>query len=833
MIESFTHLSKTLKGRFGLPSKPKDKKVESKKYFLDYLSYRDFFRDLDIFENESTYGFALKLRPFCGIGIEDISALKKIVSYEIPSDAVVQVINYASDNIGFLVDKWCNAVVGGSHADIYKNLSEKRRSFFLQGSKEDLWEKGSGVIFRNFEVYFCVSFAKDISKRANGILLDKIVTVRAKIARAFDNIGCANEHVTQATLDSYLGEILRVGGEDNPEYIMHDNFIHVRGEKTAKKLILLEVDEYPKDWVMSQGIDYVGSFGSGRGISFPFFISFGFEAQNPRDSNRKATKQRVIRTNQTTSKLVNFFPKMREELEDWHFVTDEIDRGARFARGCMYVVGLIDESEDENSAAQDIIDHFYKLGFKVDQINYECANSLIPTLLLQKGDKWKTLAKNKSLNSKVTSNCVNLLPIFADAQNPHNPLMMFVGRRGQVFFFDNYVASEDGNYNMVVVGKSGSGKSVFIQEYMTSILRQGGQVVVLDDGESFASSAAILGGDFIDFKGEDICINPFSFFSCTSNVASKDHKEDFEEPLIDLIVSILCVITNIDKNNTRDFEVGFYRTVLKDAVQVVLQEKGNKGGFEDVYLALKSDPRVRGNESKNIADRLAHVIKPYAQGRYAHHFNGQAMLSIDNLLTVFELSNLQSDEVLQTSVLVMVVFLVYTKMQARLRRTALIIDEAWRLLRHDAIKGFIEGIARRARKYNGSLVVATQNISDFEKEKSEAAAAVLSQSDWRVILKAEGKDEKTLKDQLGMEKEEVGIARSLKGEKGRYSEFMIRHSSDNWSIGRLMLDRFSVKLYSSTPEDVTRIGALKEEGYSTYEAINQLIIEENNARLER
>ena len=43
-----------------------------------------------------------------------------------------------------------------------------------------------------------------------------------------------------------------------------------------------------------------------------------------------------------------------------------------------------------------------------------------------------------------------------------------------LFFFDNYVrpANELGNYNMVVIGKSGSGKSVFIQEYTDSIWHQ-------------------------------------------------------------------------------------------------------------------------------------------------------------------------------------------------------------------------------------------------------------------------------------------------------------------------------------------------------------------------
>jgi conjugal transfer ATP-binding protein TraC len=270
--------------------------------------------------------------------------------------------------------------------------------------------------------------------------------------------------------------------------------------------------------------------------------------------------------------------------------------------------------------------------------------------------------------------------------------------------------------------------------------------------------------------------------------------------------------------------------VLKSAVQIVLREKGQSGGVTDVYEILKDNKDIRTVQTKDIADSLAYVLQEYAIGRYAEYYNGKATLSVNNLLTIFELSSLESNEILQTSVLLMVIFLVYVKMQKRERRTSLIIDEAWRLLRHDAIKGFIEGVARRARKYDGSLIVATQSISDFEERKSTAAAAVLSQSDWRVLLSAEGKDEKILKEQLAMKDGEIKIACHLKGDKGKYSEFMIRHSSDSWFIGRLVLDPFSAKLLSSKAEDVVFIKEHLKQGCSIEEAVEKLMIEEKSGR---
>jgi conjugal transfer ATP-binding protein TraC len=801
---------------------------------LSYLTYDKIVPGTFIFDNESTYGFILKLNPFSGIASKDINALTKIVSYEIPSEAIVQVINYASDNIEPIVNTWSDVIKNNNCTqDIYSSLTEKRKQFFLSGCNTGLWGKSSEFVLRDFELYFSVSWNKLGSDRSNADLIRTIGDVKTKVEKAFSNIGCRVESLNMNSLDSYLSKILIPGTNTpfvfgnstaNPEYTMYPEYVQISQDKTTRKYILFEIDDWPGTWSINNGTDYVGNFQSGRGLPFPFYISFGYKSEDQRESERQATKARIIRTNQTTAKLVSFVPAMKEEVEDWNDITAEIDKGAKLAKACMYIVAIIDESIDEKGASQTVLDHFYQLGFKLNQIRYDCLNHLLHTLPMQQAEKWSVLKKSKALTTMITSACMNLLPIFADAQNSTTPLMMFAGRRGQVFFFDNYASVENGNYNMVVVGKSGSGKSVFLQEYMTSILRTQGQVVVIDDGRSFQNSCKILGGDFVDFVGDKICINPFSLYPDHSEATNTDKfKVDFEEPLIDLIVSILCIITNIDKNDNRDFNIGLYRDVLRKAVQIVLQEKKGKGNFKDVYQVLQERSVIRTSETEHIAASLAYVLREYAIGRYASYYNGQATLSIDNMLTIFELSSLESNEVLQTSVLLMVVFLVYVKMQGREKRTSLIIDEAWRLLRHDAIKGFIEGIARRARKYNGNLVVATQSISDFEESKSQAAAAVLSQSDWRVLLSAEGKDEKILRDQLGMDASDIGVACDLRGDKGRYSECMIRHSSGSWLIGRLILDPFSAKLYSSKAEDVVKIEKLTKSGYSITEAIEMQI----------
>lgn len=554
---------------------------------IDFLAYSDFDSCNMIFDNKTTYAFILRISPFSGIDRKAVNALTQVISYEIPENAFVQVINFASPDIENIVSDWEGACNKGG---IYSYLSGKRRDFYLSGSNVGLWGKSSDLVLRNFELYFSISFSKNQSKEANKDLIKSICEVRKKTIRVLNNASCYAQVLDKTSLDKLFSQIL-VPEEisQDAQYIMHPHYFELSSKEEEekckkKKYLLFEVDQWPANWSIIDSINYVGNFATGRGLGFPFYISYGFKIEDHRESERKATKMRMLKTNQTTSKLVSFFPAMMEEIEDWQFVTGEIAKGSRLARSVMHIVAMIDSSIDVRHAESAVKDHFYQLGFKVNQIKYDCLNNFISSLPMSMAEHWQVYARQKVLSTLLTSSCINLLPIFADCQNYNSPLMMFVGRRGQLFFFDNFESTENGNYNMVVVGKSGSGKSVFLQEYMISILRRDGQVVVIDDGRSFENSCQILGGDFVDFAGEKLCINPFSLYPDVKNSDEKFNSfaVDFEEPLIDLIVSILCIITNIDKNNTKNFNTGLYRDVLKKSVQIVLEEKGNQGGIKDV-----------------------------------------------------------------------------------------------------------------------------------------------------------------------------------------------------------------------------------------------------------
>lgn len=58
---------------------------------------------------------------------------------------------------------------------------------------------------------------------------------------------------------------------------------------------------------------------------------------------------------------------------------------------------------------------------------------------------------------------------------------------------------------------------------------------------------------------------------------------------------------------------------------------------------------------------------------------------------------------------------------------------------------------------------------------------------------------------------------------GEWSEVMIYNSSYGYAIGRLMMDPFSVLLYSTQAHEYAKIQQLQREGLSIEQAIDHMI----------
>lgn len=401
--------------------------------------------------------------------------------------------------------------------------------------------------------------------------------------------------------------------------------------------------------------------------------------------------------------------------------------------------------------------------------------------------------------------CV-LTPIQGEWQGTRSPGMLLMGRKGQLFqwsAFDN----DSGNYNTIVVGRSGSGKSVFMQELLVSTLGCGGRVFVIDVGRSFERTCKILDGQFIEFtKNTPLCLNPFTKMGLSE---SEDLEDTFS--MLKSIVAMMAAPTG----KTDDYENALIETALRDAWNL----KHQQASITDVSECLRANTDER-------AKKLGVMLIPYTkEGVYGRYFEGENNINFNKPMVVIELEELKERKDLQSVVLQIFMMTITNQMLMGDRKTPfhMCFDEAWDLLRGEQTGVFIETLARRLRKYRGSLVVGTQSINDFYK--TPGALATFENSDWMCLLSQKKESVDALKDsgRLSMEGSMETALKSVTTRHGEWSEVMIYNSSYGYAIGRLMMDPFSVLLYSTQAHEYAKIQQLQASGMSIEQAIDHMI----------
>ena len=470
--------------------------------------------------------------------------------------------------------------------------------------------------------------------------------------------------------------------------------------------------------------------------------------------------------------------------------------------------------QEMDNAEQILLNLFTAKEWKLEANRYLHLPMFLTSLPCMWGEaKVNALLTLKKLKTTLSTESANLLPIQGEWKGTQTPGMLLTGRRGQVLTwspFDNNA----GNYNVCVVGRSGSGKSVFMQELITSILGLGGHVFVFDVGRSFEKLCRLLSGQFVEFgPNTNLCLNPFSTIPTDNDEVASD--------ALAMLKSVLIMMAA--PNHGLDDSSA---ALLEQAMLETWQRYKNKSTISDIADWLNE----RGTQK---AEDLGQALYPYTtNGTYGRFFNGTSTVNLDNALIVIELEELKERKDLQAVVVQMMIINITNQLFLGDRKTpfCIVFDEAWDMLRGKQSGVFIETLARRLRKYRGSLVVGTQSVNDFFQ--SPGAQAAFDNSDWMCMLsqKPESIDQLKKMDRIALSAQKEEQLKSLKTKQGKYAEVMII-GCNGYAITRLMLDEFSGLLYSTKAEDYHNVNQITQFGVSVGDAINQLITQRREVRI--
>ena len=804
-----------------------------------WLPYRSYDPRKGLYHNASSKGFVLELSPMIGADERTGEIIGQFMSEGVPQGACIQIMQWQSPRIGGRFRSWFlpRFRIGG----VYELMARHRSEHLMNGVWDSL-SADAPFHLRAHHVYVSVAIPE---KRA--VSEDELIILRdsmISMLKSIDVGAVAVEPVGVLALIDDLTSPTRATDEEVKSYNPFDSIadqalrrdldikvepdrIYLRTERFRATGVVVdgkpEIGEiYPDKFdVRSYALRNLpprwGPWDTAKLIGDPFIDKLrlpcpvatvlAIEYPDEEAATTRAGYKFMRTTSLAESHSARFMPTLRDQSREWEFVQDQLRQGQKLVRVYYGVtqyspLGKGDVHERNlkavyKAAGWDLHDERYMqmFGF-MSLFPMACGDGVI-------GD----LDRMKRLRTMLTTTAANIAPLQGEYLGNSVPHLLLVGRRGQVFFWSPFENSS-GNHNVAVIGKSGSGKSVTLQELVAALVGAGAKAIVIDDGRSFEHSCKLQNGDFVEFTmSSGFCLNPFSMID--AGLAAQD--EDYR---VDCMGMLKAIIGQMGRHMDRldDTERG----LIDGAVNAVWERQGASGSIDGVIEALEATGHPQGLG-------LAISMRAFSSaGTYGKFFAGQASLKIDADLTVFELSDLSAREELRGVVLTAIMFLSSQAMRAdRSVRKALFIDEAWQMLKGGSMAEFVESYARTCRKYGGALVTATQSLNDYYK--SDGSVAALENSDWTIMLqqKAETIGDFARLGRFEMSGATEAMLRSLKRNGSEYSDLLIR-GPETEAQGRLVLDAYSATVFSSSPETFAEIERLVGEGMTMADAIEQV-----------
>ncbi len=807
------------------------------------LPWRAFDEASELYVNASSVAFAIEIPPFAGIDAETLGALSGTLADAAPARCTVQVIHWASPQFGAALDAW-----GAPRRDagpVQAAMRERRERLLSHAGWRALHTGGPPFTLCDYRVFVCAALpgppgpvaetALGGFRRAlEGTLAsagaaarrlgpDDLLSLAVELT-APEMAGTAGSRLARSGLvRSGLGRARRRWSPRDPLHLQCAApgraltvapaglvFHHPEGSDVAVRV--LTAAAFPEVWPGWRGNALIGDFHReflqpGCPVLTCLTVVTGDEAAIDR-----AVFKAARAAQQAGTGIARYLPGLPEKARDWRFVTERLKDGERLVRAA-YTVAVYAPLDAIDEAEQAVRAIYHGQGWRVAAERYVQLPSWLAGLpMVPAGGLADDLERMGRMKTLLTSAAVNLAPVHGEwrgqpATPDTPPALLLIGRRGQPAGWSPF-ANTAGNYNVAVTGKSGSGKSVLMQELVAGIVGAGGEAVVIDDGRSFQHAAEALGGTFIAFGKDPACLNPFAMIDAAAARGDGDYREECFAMLAGVLSRMCRRRGGID-----DIEAA----LINEAIAEAWDEAGDTADLATVRrrLAARNDRRA--------AD-MATALGPWCPGgSMGRLFEGSAVPDLSGAVTVFELAELKGRGDLQAVVLMLVVFLATQRMYhgERTRAKAIVIDEAWDLLSGEDSRAFLEGAARRARKYRGALVTGTQSVNDYYA--NPAARAAWENSDWVIFLAQKDesvellKSEKRIHCDPGMEQ----ALKSLTTADGRFAELVL-HGPDGWRVARLVLDSWSVALFSSRGPAFAEVERLKADGLSTVEAIDRV-----------
>ena len=375
-------------------------------------------------------------------------------------------------------------------------------------------------------------------------------------------------------------------------------------------------------------------------------------------------------------------------------------------------------------------------GLQTRRANFRQEQIYKSSLPLMHNDKDLQLATRRNI---LTEGLVSTYPFISSSIFDEKGV--YIGRNihnNSMIFIDRYNTQKYKNPNMCVFGMSGAGKSFYIK---LLILRYGIQEInqyVIDPDREYGNVCKALNGTLIKIgPTSNTYINVFDireesiekdekgylaikidklkgFFNLIFGEMNEEEKSIIEEKLIKLYES-----KNINFNDKSLYKVKNKKVVFKESTDMPI--------LQDFYELLGQDERTK---------RFYIKLLPFVKGSL-NYFNKYTNIKIKNNLIIADIYELGEENIKYGMYIFVDLFWDLIK-KNRKERKVIYLDEIWRLIgitSNKEVASFIYKIFKTIRKYGGSGVAITQDVSDlFSLDNGTYGKSILNNSNIKVFF---------------------------------------------------------------------------------------------------
>lgn len=374
------------------------------------------------------------------------------------------------------------------------------------------------------------------------------------------------------------------------------------------------------------------------------------------------------------------------------------------------------------------------------------------------------------------SSVANLYPFNYSGKTDPNGFYLGRDKFGSNILADfNRRADDKTNANILILGNSGQGKSYLLKIILCNLRESGMHIIGLDPEMEYEELALNLGGCFIDLMSGEFIINVLEPKSWDETGEPKDT----EAPQAFRQSSKLSQHISFLKDFFRTYKDFTDREI--DTIEIMLGRLYEKWGItdrsnfdrlkhtdypilSDLYDFIETEYKNFDESHRQLytADSLREIclgLHSMCKGAESKFFNGYTNITSNDFITFGVKGVLNASKNLRNALL----FNVLSYMSNELLttgNTAASIDELYLFLTNLTAIEYIRNFMKRVRKKESAVILASQNLEDFNVEHiRELTKPLFSIPTHQFLFNAGSIDAKFYMDTLQLEKSEFELIR--------------------------------------------------------------------------